>query len=63
MGWAKLMPNWHIFGIPLNPGAFSKKEHLLIYCMSVLGVSFPPTQHLIFVQAMPQVSFSSGGLS
>lgn len=25
--------------------------------MAVLGVTYPPTQHLIFVQAMPQVLY------
>lgn len=38
----------------LNPGPFTKKEHMLIIIMSGLGVSYPPLQHLVFVQAMPQ---------
>lgn len=62
------LPNWKLFGLELNPGPFNKKEHLLIvyvsYCgrrvahthsiMSGLGMAFPPTQHLILAQAMPQ---------
>jgi hypothetical protein len=48
------MPHWKIFGVQLNPGPFNKKEHMLIVIMSVLGMAWPPTQHLIFVQAMPQ---------
>ncbi|KAL1411767.1 hypothetical protein Q8F55_002734 [Vanrija albida] len=53
VGMAKL-PNWKLFGLELNPGPFNKKEHLLIVIMSGLGMAFPPTQHLILAQAMPQ---------
>jgi len=28
--WASYMPRWRIFGISLNPGPFSIKEHVLI---------------------------------
>ncbi|KAL1751712.1 OPT oligopeptide transporter protein-domain-containing protein [Schizophyllum commune] len=28
--FARYLPNWSIFGIPLNPGPFSVKEHVLI---------------------------------
>lgn len=53
VAWGKIMPHWHIFGYPLNPGRFTRKEHLLITMLSALGMAWPPTQHLIFVQAMP----------
>lgn len=53
VAWGKFMPHWHIFGVPLNPGRFTRKEHLLITMLSALGMAWPPTQHLIFVQAMP----------
>lgn len=51
---AKFLPAWSIFGCSLNPGPFNKKEHMLITVMSGLGMAWPPTQHLIFAQAMPQ---------
>lgn len=38
-GWAKVFPNIHIFGAPLNPGPFNKKEHTLITMMTAAGAS------------------------
>ena len=35
--WAWLMPRVKIFGIPLNPGPFSMKEHVLITVMATVG--------------------------
>ncbi|KAF9233210.1 OPT oligopeptide transporter protein-domain-containing protein [Melanogaster broomeanus] len=32
--WAKVVPNWSIFGIPLNPGPFTIKEHVLVTIMA-----------------------------
>ncbi|BEJ00942.1 hypothetical protein CcaverHIS631_0507990 [Cutaneotrichosporon cavernicola] len=52
--WAKFLPDVSLFGIRLNPGPFNRKEHMLITVMSGLGMSWPPTQHLIWAQAMPQ---------
>lgn len=26
--WAKFMPQWKVFGVPLNPGPFTIKEHV-----------------------------------
>lgn len=36
--WEKVVPNWHIFGCPLNPGPFNLKEHAIITIMG--SVSF-----------------------
>jgi OPT family small oligopeptide transporter len=36
-GWAKFMPDVKIFGAPLNPGPFNKKEHTLITMMAAAG--------------------------
>jgi len=38
-GCAKFLPNVHIFGAPLNPGPFNKKEHTLITMMTAAGAS------------------------
>jgi hypothetical protein len=35
--WAKIVPNWKIFGIPINPGPFTIKEHVLITIMATVG--------------------------
>jgi hypothetical protein len=50
VGMHKILPNKTICGVRLNPGPFSRKEHMLIIVMSNLGMAWPPTQHLIFVQ-------------
>ncbi|OBA23811.1 small oligopeptide transporter [Metschnikowia bicuspidata var. bicuspidata NRRL YB-4993] len=36
--WEKTVPNWKIFGCPLNPGPFNLKEHAIITIMG--SVSF-----------------------
>jgi hypothetical protein len=35
--WARLVPQWKVFGISLNPGPFTIKEHVVITVMA--GVS------------------------
>jgi len=50
LAMAKWLPKRKVLGINLNPGPFSRKEHMLIVVMSNLGMAWPPTQHLIFVQ-------------
>ncbi|KAF8836868.1 small oligopeptide transporter [Paxillus ammoniavirescens] len=35
--WAKLLPNWRIFGVSLNPGPFTIKEHVLVTIMASVG--------------------------
>ncbi|KAG6336208.1 hypothetical protein ID866_2885 [Astraeus odoratus] len=37
--WAKMLPNWRIFGMQLNPGPFSIKEHVLVTIMASVGAS------------------------
>jgi hypothetical protein len=50
--WARYMPNISFFGIPLNPGPFTIKEHVLITIMAGVGsgpayaVSVAPTWQL-----------------
>ena len=36
--WHKIIPDWKIFGVPLNPGPFNVKEHALVVIMA--NVSF-----------------------
>jgi hypothetical protein len=35
--WARYMPNVSIFGISLNPGPFTIKEHVIIVAMSSIN--------------------------
>ncbi|KAF8518110.1 small oligopeptide transporter [Hysterangium stoloniferum] len=35
--WARVVPDWKIFGVSLNPGPFSVKEHVLITVMAGTG--------------------------
>ena len=35
--WAKFVPNVKIFGVSLNPGPFTVKEHVLITIMANVG--------------------------
>ena len=35
--WARYVPNVSIFGIPLNPGPFTVKEHVIVTIMSGVG--------------------------
>jgi OPT oligopeptide transporter protein len=52
MAWARYMPNISFFGIPLNPGPFTIKEHVIITIMAEVGsnpayaVSVAPTWQL-----------------
>jgi len=47
--WARYLPNVSLFGIPLNPGPFTIKEHVIITIMAGVGsgsayaVSITPT--------------------
>ncbi|KAH8887256.1 OPT superfamily oligopeptide transporter [Thozetella sp. PMI_491] len=55
---ARVLPDWGItvFGYrhSLNPGPFSKKEHMLITIMSSVGSHTVYTNHIIWVQYLPQ---------
>ena len=35
--WAKFMPDVKIFGVSVNPGPFTVKEHVLITIMASVG--------------------------
>ena len=37
--WARYLPNVSFFGIPLNPGPFTIKEHVIITIMAGIGDS------------------------
>ncbi|GAB1314622.1 hypothetical protein MFIFM68171_04832 [Madurella fahalii] len=45
-----------LFGVrhSLNPGPFSKKEHMLITIMSNVAKSVPYTNYIIWIQVLPQ---------
>ena len=55
---AAVLPDWGftLFGTrhSLNPGPFSKKEHMLIFLMCSIGGSSPYTNLIIWVQYLPQ---------
>jgi hypothetical protein len=36
--WARYLPNISFFGIPLNPGPFTIKEHVIIAVMAGVGI-------------------------
>ncbi|CAM1500425.1 Fc.00g095870.m01.CDS01 [Cosmosporella sp. VM-42] len=52
------LPDWGfiLFGIrhSLNPGPFSKKEHMLITIMANVAYNTPYTNYIIWVQYLPQ---------
>ncbi|KAJ6785491.1 hypothetical protein PWT90_10569 [Aphanocladium album] len=58
--WERWMPNTMIKipfvaePIPLNPGRFNKKEHMLIAIMANTSKSLPYTAYIIWVQVLPQ---------
>ena len=35
--WARIMPNVTVFGMPLNPGHFTVKEHVLATIMATVA--------------------------
>ena len=35
--WARYLPNISFFGVPLNPGPFTVKEHVIITIMAAVG--------------------------
>jgi OPT family small oligopeptide transporter len=48
--WARVMPNVKIFGISLNPGRFTVKEHVLVTIMASVGASSAYATDVIAVQ-------------
>jgi OPT family small oligopeptide transporter len=47
---AAYVPNWRIFGISLNPGPFTVKEHVLITIMASVGAGSAYATDIIAVQ-------------
>ncbi|KAI9437044.1 OPT oligopeptide transporter protein-domain-containing protein [Lactarius indigo] len=48
--WARSVPGVRIFGVPLNPGPFSLKEHVLITVMATVGSSSAYATDILAVQ-------------
>ncbi|KAI0791286.1 OPT oligopeptide transporter [Abortiporus biennis] len=48
--WARVVPNVKILGIPLNPGPFNVKEHVLITIMATVGYQSAYATDIIAVQ-------------
>jgi OPT family small oligopeptide transporter len=48
--WARFMPNVRIFGIRLNPGHFTIKEHVLITVMATVGSGSAYATDIVAVQ-------------
>ncbi|KAF8837165.1 OPT oligopeptide transporter [Paxillus ammoniavirescens] len=48
--WAKAVPNWKIFGVPINPGPFTIKEHVLITIMATVGSQSAYATDIVAVQ-------------
>jgi OPT family small oligopeptide transporter len=47
---AAYVPNWKVFGVSLNPGPFTVKEHVLITIMASVGASSAYATDIIAVQ-------------
>ncbi|KAF8452254.1 OPT oligopeptide transporter [Boletus edulis BED1] len=48
--WARVVPNWKIFGISINPGPFTIKEHVLVTIMATVGYQSAYATDIIAVQ-------------
>lgn len=48
--WARIVPNVKIFGVSLNPGPFSIKEHVLITIMASVGAGSAYATDIVAVQ-------------
>ncbi|KAH9949750.1 small oligopeptide transporter [Amylocystis lapponica] len=48
--WARILPNVKIFGVSLNPGPFTIKEHVLVTIMAGVGAQSAYATGLIAVQ-------------
>ncbi|KAI3403216.1 hypothetical protein KGF56_003986 [Candida oxycetoniae] len=61
--WAWCIPNWKIFGLPLNPGPFNLKEHAVITIManaSFNGGAAYATDILVSMNKFYNVDFGVG---
>ncbi|KIK68259.1 hypothetical protein GYMLUDRAFT_35638 [Collybiopsis luxurians FD-317 M1] len=50
IAWARFMPNVKIFGVQLNPGPFTIKEHVLVTVMASVGYQSAYATDIIAVQ-------------
>ncbi|KAH9940429.1 OPT oligopeptide transporter [Epithele typhae] len=48
--WAKFMPNVKVFGVAVNPGPFTVKEHVLITIMASVGAGSAYATDIVAVQ-------------
>ncbi|KAN0078386.1 OPT oligopeptide transporter domain containing protein [Tylopilus felleus] len=48
--WARVVPNWKIFGVSINPGPFTMKEHVLVTIMATVGYQSAYATDIIAVQ-------------
>ncbi|TFK71414.1 OPT oligopeptide transporter [Pluteus cervinus] len=48
--WARVLPNIKIFGVSLNPGPFSIKEHVLVTVMATVGAYSAYATDIVAVQ-------------
>jgi hypothetical protein len=48
--WARFLPNVKVFGLSLNPGPFSIKEHVLITIMASVGAQSAYATDIVAVQ-------------
>ncbi|TFK79308.1 OPT oligopeptide transporter [Polyporus arcularius HHB13444] len=48
--WARVLPNIKIFGVALNPGPFTVKEHVIITIMATVGYSSAYATDIVAVQ-------------
>ncbi|KAJ3477668.1 hypothetical protein NLI96_g10300 [Meripilus lineatus] len=48
--WARLVPNVKVFGVSLNPGPFSIKEHVLVTIMASVGAGSAYATDIVAVQ-------------
>ncbi|KAI0367875.1 small oligopeptide transporter [Pilatotrama ljubarskyi] len=48
--WARFMPNVKVFGVSINPGPFTVKEHVLITIMATVGYQSAYATDIIAVQ-------------
>ncbi|OSC97088.1 OPT oligopeptide transporter [Trametes coccinea BRFM310] len=48
--WARFLPNYKIFGVSLNPGPFTVKEHVLITIMASVGSGSAYATDIVAVQ-------------
>ncbi|KAI9462115.1 OPT oligopeptide transporter [Boletus coccyginus] len=48
--WAAVVPTWSIFGVSLNPGPFTVKEHVLLSIMATVGSGSAYATDIVAVQ-------------